>query len=413
MTLAWPATPDPPGPGAPWARLDLATVDRPAPLAAIDLQAAARNAVRLTERADGTPIRLATKSLRSRELLVALLGTDGFTGLMAHSPAEAVWLARTGTSDDILVGYPTTARGPLTELCSDEELAARVTVTVDDPAQLDLIDVIAMPGRRPEVRVCLDLDAGLALGPARIGARRSALRTRAEAVAAARAIAERPGFSLVGALAYEAQIAGVPDRGGVTAAQRLTEVAVTGAKLVSVRELAARRRAVVTGLREVADLEFVNGGGTGSIESTAADPSVTEIGAGSGVLLGHLFDRYRGFRAEPACGFALDVDRVPTPDLVVVHGGGWAASGPSGPDRLPRPVHPPGLRPTRTEAVGEVQTPLRVPRDMAGRIRLGDRVWFRHAKSGEVAEHVNEFVVVDGDTVVTTIATYRGEGQVF
>jgi len=413
VTLTLPRQPDPAPSDDPWPRLDLATVELSAPLAVIDRQAAARNAVRLVQRAAGTPVRLATKSLRSRALLSALLATDGYAGLMAHAAAEAVWLVRSGTSDDVLIGYPTVARGPLTELCADERLAASITVTVDDPAQLDLIDVIALPHQRPEVRVCLDLDAGLAAGPVRVGARRSALRTRAQAVALARTIADRPGFRLVGALAYEAQVAGVPDRGGSTVASRLSELAVTGVKAVSVRELAARRRAIVAGLREVTDLEFVNGGGTGSIESTAADPSITEVAAGSGILLGHLFDRFRSFRAEPACGYALDVDRVPSPDLVVVHGGGWIASGPSGADRSPQPVHPPGLRTTGAEAVGEVQTPLRVPRDLAGRIRLGDRVWFRHAKSGEVAEHVNEFVVVDGDAVVATIPTYRGEGKVF
>lgn len=413
MTLSLPRNPDPAPAGSPWVRLDRATADHPAPLAAIDLQAVARNALLMARRAAGTPIRLATKSLRSRALMAGLLRHDGFAGLMAHSPAEAIWLVRTGTSNDVLIGYPTAARQPLAELCADEQLAAALTVTIDDPAQLDLIDTIAAPHQRPELRVCLDLDAGLTVGPLRIGARRSTVRTREQAIAVARAITGRPGFRLVGALAYEAQVAGVPDQGGASASARVAELAATGLKAVSIRELTARRQVVVAGLRAVAELEFVNGGGTGSIETTVADPSITEIGAGSGLLMGHLFDRYRSFRAEPACGYAVEVDRVPAPDTVVVHGGGWAASGPSGADRSPLPVHPAGLRLTGMEAAGEVQTPLRVRRSAAGPIRLGDRVWFRHAKSGEVAEHVNEFLVVDGEAVVATIQTYRGEGKAF
>jgi D-serine deaminase-like pyridoxal phosphate-dependent protein len=63
------------------------------------------------------------------------------------------------------------------------------------------------------------------------------------------------------------------------------------------------------------------------------------------------------------------------------------------------------------EGAGEVQTPLVGP--AAGALRVGDRVWFRHAKAGELCEHVNELYLVDGDAVVDTVPTYRGEGKAF
>jgi D-serine deaminase-like pyridoxal phosphate-dependent protein len=179
----------------------------------------------------------------------------------------------------------------------------------------------------------------------------------------------------------------------------------------SAKELAERRGAAVAAVREVADLEFVNGGGTGSIESTHADPSVTEIAAGSGLFGPHLFDDYVHFSPAPAASFALGVVRRPTVDVATLLGGGWIASGPPGPDRLPQIAWPQGLRMLPREAAGEVQTPVTgaAARDLA----LGDRVWMRHTKAGELAEHVNDFAVVEGGAVVDTVPSYRGEGKAF
>jgi len=400
-----------------WERLDRATRDLPAPLAAVDLAAFARNAARLTERAAGVPIRLATKSLRCRELIRTTLALPGFHGLLAHDLAEAIWLHRTGTGSDLVVAYPSVSRTALAELCADAALAEAITITVDDPALLDLVDSVVPPSRRPPLRVCLDLDAGSRLGPVLLGARRSGIRTPQQAARLARRIANRPGYRLVGALSYEGQIAGVVDADGRTPVERLTRLGVAAAKRWSAGELAVRRGAVVAAIREVADLEFVNGGGTGSIESTIADPSITELGVGSGLLLSHLFDHYRAFSAEPACGFALEVTRRPDRGHAVVHGGGWIASGSPGPDRLPEPVHPAGLALTGTEGAGEVQTPLTVPGELADTLAIGARVWFRHAKAGEVADHVNELHLVGDDAraepMVASAPTYRGEGKVF
>ncbi len=92
-------------------------------------------------------------------------------------------------------------------------------------------------------------------------------------------------------------------------------------------------------------------------------------------------------------------------------GGGWVASGPGTRDRLPTPWLPRGLRLTRTEGAGEVQTPLVGP--AADGLAVGDRVWFRHAKAGELAEHVDALHVVRGDRIEATHPTYRGEGRTF
>jgi D-serine deaminase-like pyridoxal phosphate-dependent protein len=78
---------------------------------------------------------------------------------------------------------------------------------------------------------------------------------------------------------------------------------------------------------------------------------------------------------------------------------------------VPQPLAEQELRLSRTEGAGEVQTPLRGPG--AHGLQLGDRVWFRHAKAGELAERFTDVVTVGGRDVVATLPTYRGEGYCF
>jgi D-serine deaminase-like pyridoxal phosphate-dependent protein len=207
-------------------------------------------------------------------------------------------------------------------------------------------------------------------------------------------------------MAYEAQIAGLGDAG-----RGPRPIAVRALQRRSRAEIAERRAAAVAAVRAVTPLEFVNGGGTGSLESTSAEHAVTEVTAGSGLFGSALFDHYRAWRPQPAALFALSVVRRPGPGVVTVLGGGWVASGPPGRDRLPLPWLPPGLRLDGLEGAGEVQTPLRG--SAADRLVVGDRVWFRHAKAGELCEHVNTLHVVDGDTLAGSVETYRGEGKAF
>ncbi len=390
-----------------WPALTDATAHLDAPVGALHLGALRHNARDMVRRAAGTPIRIASKSVRVRSVIEALLAEPGFDGVLAYTLAEALWLA--DTVDDLVVGYPTAERSGIRRLATDADLANRITLMVDAPQQLDLIDAVLPPGRRETIRVCLELDASWdapVLG--HLGVRRSPVHEPAEAGALARYIAGRPGFALVGMMSYEAQIAGVvtrpPGRPVDGAVNRWMQAR-------SMPELVERRARAVAAVREHADLEFVNGGGTGSLEITAADASITEIAAGSGLFGGHLFDGYTQFTPAPAAAFALDVVRSPSPRHATILGGGWIASGPPAADRLPRIVWPEGLAMLAREAAGEVQTP--VTGSAAARLRAGDRVWLRHTKSGELAEHLNEFAVIDGGVVVDTVPTYRGEGRAF
>ena len=394
------------------ARLDGATAGLDPPLAVLDLDALDANADDLRRRAAGTPIRVASKSVRCRDVLRRVLARPGFSGVLAYSLAEALWLAGGDdpVSTDVVVGYPSVDRTALRRLADDETATARVTLMIDSVEQLDLVDQVVAPERRPALRVCLDLDASLraAGGRVHVGVRRSPVHAPEDAAALARAVADRAGFTLVGLMAYEAQIAGVQD---APPGRKLRGLAVRGMQARSARELVDRRAAAVAAVRAVAPLEFVNGGGTGSVERTSAEESVTEVAAGSGLYCPVLFDGYRAFRSRPAAFFALPVTRRPAPGIVTVAGGGWSASGPAGPDRLPVPTYPAGLQFLGTEGAGEVQTPLR-GQGTAG-LEVGDRVWFRHAKAGELCEHVDVLHVLEGDRLVGAFRTYRGEGRSF
>jgi D-serine deaminase-like pyridoxal phosphate-dependent protein len=392
---------------ADWSRWDRATAHLDPVFAAVDLDALSYNAFDMVRRAAGKPIRIATKSVRCRAIVQAALAVPGYRGVLAYTLAEGLWLAE--TLDDVVVGYPSVDRASYQRLGGSGELASRVTVMVDSVAQLDFIDAVVPPGKRETIRVALELDSSWdspVLG--HVGVWRSPVHSAAQARDLARAVSGRRGFRLVGLMGYEAQVAGL---GNAPTGKPLLGLAVRRIQKASMSELYERRALAVKAVGEIAELEFVNGGGTGSIEATGADDSVTEIAAGSGLFGPHLFDNYRHFRPAPAAAFALPVVRKPSPDRAALLGGGWVASGPPGRDRLPQLVWPKGLRMVSREMAGEVQTPVVGP--AAARLRVGDRVWARHTKAGELSEHANELYVLDGESVSEVVPTYRGEGKAF
>jgi len=396
-----------------WSRLRTAVATAgtpPPPLAVVDLDAFDRNAADLVRRAGGKPVRLASKSVRVPALITRALAVPGFRGVFAYSLREALWLVREGISDDVVVGYPSVDREALADLASSPSAAARIALVVDDIAQLDLVDS-TRHSRAVPVRVVIDADAGLRVGGQHIGPKRSPLYDTDDVVRLGRTVCDRPGFRLAGVLTYEGQVAGVPDH---DPARRTKSAVVRRLKSASMAQLAVRRRELADALAEAIAPEPIglwNAGGTGSLEVSAADPVVTEVTAGSGLLVPTLFDHYESFEPHPAAYVGLPVTRRPSSQVATVHGGGYVASGPAGRDRLPLPWAPPGLHLTGLEGAGEVQTPLTGPG--AALLEIGDLVWFRHAKSGELFEHVAVAHLLAGEEIVEAAPTYRGLGHVW
>jgi D-serine deaminase-like pyridoxal phosphate-dependent protein len=382
-----------------------------APFAFVDLEAMWANADAMLGRSGGKPIRVASKSIRCRALLEEILRRDqGFRGLMTYTLAETLWLAEQGF-EDLLLAYPTTDVESLGELAlrSVAHPDGAPIVMVDCSEHLDAIESVLGTGAAP-VRVCIDLDAGWwALGGRiKVGPKRSPIHTVEQAVALAREIERRPQIELDGLMAYEGQIAGVGDQ---PPGRKLRGAMIRFMQRRSAKELAARRGAVVAALSEFVELEVVNGGGTGSLELTAAEPAVTELTAGSGFYAPALFDHYSRFSLTPAAGFALPITRKPSPRVATALGGGYLASGGGDAARLPAPWLPPGLKLDPEEGAGEVQTPLLG--EAAAGLRIGDRAYLRHAKAGELCERFDVLHLVEGEQIVDVVPTYRGEGKNF
>src|SRR3954467_8640051 len=400
-----------PTPVEAYERFEAIFADVQPPFAFVDLDAVWANAADMLRRSRGKPIRIASKSVRSRPVLERLLDLDpGFQGILGFTLPEAIWLWEHGFRD-IVVAYPTTDRGCLTRLAriTSESPDEAPVVMVDSTEHLDLIEEAASSFVAP-VRVAMDIDLSWwpLGGLVKIGPKRSPIRTAEQAVPLAQEIDRRERTRLVGLMAYEGQIAGVGDN---VPRKAITNLLIRTMQSASAKDIAERRAEIVTALSEVAQLEFVNGGGTGSIELTASEWAVTEVAAGSGFFAPILFDHYRAFSHRPARVFPLPIVSRPGPGGATALGGGYLASGVGAKDRMPVPYLPAGLQLDPHEGAGEVQTPLRG--SAADRLRVGDRVYFRHVKAGELCERFNRLYLVTGTTIRHEVPTYRGEGKSF
>src|SRR4051794_30800795 len=384
------------GSGQSHEHLEAAFAEVEAPFAFVDLDALWSNADEMLGRAGEKPIRIASKSIRCRALQETILRRPGFAGTMTFTLPETLWLAERGF-EDLLLAYPTTDGGALEELAlrSAAHPEQAPIITVDSSEHLDQIESVLGAGAAP-VRVCIELDAGwwAAGGRVKVGAKRSPVHPPEQALGLARDVVGRAKIDLVALMAYEGQISGVGDR---PPGQRLKGAAIRFMQRRSARELAERRAAAVAAVREVAELEIVNGGGTGSLELTAAEEAVTEVTAGSGFYAPAQFDHYSRFSLPPAAGFALPIVRRPGRETATALGGGYLASGAGDPGRLPVPWLPPGLSLDSEEGAGEVQTPLLGP--PAAKLRIGDRVFMRHAKAGELCERFDSLHLVEGGEI--------------
>jgi D-serine deaminase-like pyridoxal phosphate-dependent protein len=382
--------------------------ERPMPFAYLDLDLFAENIRQIANRAGGKRIRVASKSLRCVAAIRRVLEADPcFQGIMCFTAREAVYLAAQGFRD-LLIGYPTYNAADLGVVAQATAEGAQITLMVDSIAHIDQVERVA---EKYNVRlpICLDIDMSVKFPGLHFGVWRSQLSGPEDVRPLLERIKASEHVWLDGVMGYEAQIAGVGDQ---VPGQFAKNALIQQLKRRSIGIIAQRRREVVELIRTSGiELRFVNGGGTGSELTTRAEPVVTEITVGSGFYSPGLFDNYKDFRYQPAVGYAIEIVRKPVPGTYTCLGGGYPASGAAGADRLPRPYLPEGAKLTSLEGAGEVQTPV-LYRGVH-RLELGDPIFMRHAKAGEVCERFTHLVLVKDGQVVDEATTYRGEGQCF
>lgn len=381
---------------------------RAMPFAYLDLDLLAENIRQVLARAGEKRVRLASKSLRSVAVIRRILEADTrFQGIMCYTAREAAFLASQGF-DDLLIGYPTWNEQDLVTVAQMTATGTTVTLMVDSVEHIERIERIAQR-QGTCLSLCLEIDMSMSLPGLHFGVWRSPLRTAAQARPVLERIKGSSHVRLNGLMGYEAQIAGVGDN---MPGQRVKNALVQKLKQRSIREVAQRRAALLDLIQSYGyELQFVNGGGTGSLHTTRLEAGVTEITVGSGFYAPTLFDNYRAFRYLPAAGYAIEIVRQPRPGIYTCLGGGYIASGATGQEKQPQSYLPQGTRLVPLEGAGEVQTPIRY----TGAIPLhpGDPIFMRHSKAGELCEHFTHLLLVADGAIQDEVATYRGDGQCF
>lgn len=375
------------------------------PLAWLDLEALDSNIRSISARCGRMPVRIASKSIRSTEILNYIQEhQQHIAGIMAYSVQEAAMLARKGFKN-ILMGYPCMEAAYIHDAVQAmKESGAEIIFMTDRPEHISLLQDIAVR-EDYTLKICIDIDMSVRFPGIYFGVFRSSLRDLASLKRFLEQTDLCPRLEIWGAMGYEAQVAGIAD---AVPGKGLYNRVIRFLKKRSLPLITRRRQEAVAMIREHTGRPVeVNGGGTGSIESTCLEAGITEVTVGSGYLQSHLFDGYRSFRHLPAAGFVLRVTRNPSPCIYTCQSGGFIASGATDTAKTPQVYLPAGAQLLKNEGAGEVQTPVRYT---GSELQPGGLVVMRHAKAGELCEHFNTLYVFRAGGIIAQWPTYRGEG---
>jgi D-serine deaminase-like pyridoxal phosphate-dependent protein len=232
----------------------------PTPALVLDLDVARNNLRFMAGRMKGLPAKLRPHiKVHKCAELARLQVQSGAIGVCTATVWEAIVMSRAGI-EDVLVANQVCGRDKIGALAQASR-HGRLTVAVDDPRNCDdLHQAVQAIGGRLEVLIEVD-----------VGMRRGGVRSADEAVALAQHISTLAGLRFRGVQGYEGHCMLEPDR----------EVRV------------AKARKAVDDLEQVIDrlgrahfpCEVVSMGGTGTYDITGADSRVTEIQAGSYVVM--------------------------------------------------------------------------------------------------------------------------------
>lgn len=377
----------------------------PRPFAALYLPALQQNIQDIAQRAKNIPIRIASKSVRCRWVLDYVLKQKSqYQGLMTYHLEETLWLAQNGF-DNLLIGYPYTFSPSILPLLELIKTGKNIFFMVDLPIHLETLNNLGQK-LNVKVPVCLDLDLSTDFGLIWFGVKRSSIRTLEHLKERVKLIKTLNFIELKGIMGYEAQIAGL----GEKQPNFLKRWVIPFLKKISLKKLARKRKQMYELLQnEGFELQIVNGGGTGSIEKTIQETYINEVTVGSGLFSSGLFDMYYDFYHQPALFFGLEITRNPEPNIYTCAGGGYIASGSIGMEKQPKAFLPKDIQFLKEEGFGEVQTPFYSKNPL----EIGDCIFLRHAKAGELCERLGSIYIFDNEKIIEVVPTYRGEGKCF
>jgi len=310
--------------------------------------------------------------------------------------------------DDILIAYPVIHVPHIQALAQKVRNGATVYLMVDRTEHIDII-AEAVKDSGIKMPVCIDIDMSVDLPGIHFGVWRSSIRSMSALKKLTDHAQRSDAVEIRALMGYEAQIAGVGDD---FSGKIVMNNIIKGLKAYSIPKIAKfRAEAVDYLLAQGIELDLVNGGGTGSMESTCAEEVVTEVTVGSGFYNSHLFDNYSNFQLQPAAGYAIPITRIPKRNTYTCMGGGYIASGATEAAKAPIPYLPKGASLIEQEGAGEVQTPVQY--SGKEKLEIGDPVFMRHSKAGELCERFNELYFIKNGKIQEKVKTYRGEGFCF
>ncbi len=433
--------------------MDFAQITPPkSPSAWLDMDALDHNIELVNQKTQAVNLRLATKSIRSINVLHYIKdNSPNFIGLMSYAADESVYLLNNGF-DNILCAYPTLDMTSVMQTFEYTKQGATMIWMVDRPEHIDALNHVAK-ANDVIIDICLDINMSMPLPKLYFGTKRSALIGLKEVKKLLKHIKKAAYINVCAAMGYEAQIAGLPEH---LPGKALLTPAIRLLKKRSQRQVSQRRGSIVNWLNKQGyQLKLVNGGGSGSMDFTASQPEISEITVGSAYYKPAYFDYMESMDDfQPAAGFVLPVTRQPEKGVITCHSGGFIASGSTGPEKAPVIHYPQYLSLLNEEGFGEVQTPLEIDKKARAKetlnhkrnrlentnnritayfsIGIGDAVWCRHAKAGELCEHFNELIcyrkskppIPEADVITSNgwhqktatyqkMTTYRGAGQCF
>jgi len=377
------------------------------PFAFVDMELFNKNSEDIIKRAGNKKIRIASKSIRCLDLIKKIISSNSiYQGVMCYHPMEAIYLSENGL-DDLLIAYPIYNEQQISAICKEIKKGKSITAMIDMQVHAEQLNLIAEQ-ENCILPVCMDIDMSSDFGFLHFGVRRSKISSTQQAMELFHQIKKLKNLRLDGIMGYEAQIAGVGD----FTDSAIKNLVIPVLKKKSVKRFCKLRAEIANEIQsEGHQLRFINGGGTGSVETTITEPCITEITVGSGFYSPALFDSYKNFKHLPAAAYAVEITRNPKPFVYTCYGGGYTASGAMEKNKIPKPYLPEGIKLIETEGAGEVQTPIIYKGKE--KLKLGDPVFLRHAKAGELCERFNTLLLVAEGKIIEEVKTYRGEGKCF